>query len=125
VWKVKELKACIDWYWNGDKQDTESRIAFLALGAFAGMRPSEIEGVVGERDGLQWEDIDFKQRHIRIRSEVAGKLAEPRYVTFTEKKGSGLTQEIADSMWTALTSWLVPVQKRSGPVSVRKCHRVR
>ena len=62
------------------------------------MRPSEIEGVVGERDGLQWDDIDFKQGHIRIRSEVAGKLAEPRYIAFTEKPGSGLTKELADTM---------------------------
>lgn len=28
------------------------------------MRPSEIEGIVGERDGLQWKDIDSKQPDI-------------------------------------------------------------
>lgn len=83
-------------------------IVFLALGAFAGMRPSEIEGVVGERDRLQWDDIDFEQRHIRIRAEVAGKLAEPRYITFTEKPGSGLPKELADTMWAALCLWIEP-----------------
>ena len=62
------------------------------------MRPSEIEGVVGERDEPCWEDIDFKQRPIRIRPKVAGKLAEPRYITSTETKGSGLTQEILASL---------------------------
>lgn len=124
VWTPKDLKASLNWYWNGDQKDAEGKIVFLALGAFAGMRPSEIEGVVGERDGLQWEDIDFKHRHIRIRSEVAGKLAEPRYITFTEKMGSGLTKELADTIWDTLTSWIAPCQESSGPVTFRKCQRL-
>ena len=83
VWAPKTLKACLEWYRKSEKPDVGGKIVFLALGAFAGMRPSEIEGVVGERDGLQWDDIDFKQRHIRVRAEVAGKLAEPRYITLS------------------------------------------
>lgn len=124
VWTPKDLKASLSWYWNGDQKDADGKIVFMALGAFAGMRPSEIEGVVGERDGLRWEDIDFKHRHIRIRPEVAGKLAEPRYITFTEKKGSGLTKELADAIWDTLTSWIAPCQERSGPVTFRKCQRL-
>ena len=124
VWAPKTLKACLKWYRKSENPDVGGKIVFLALGAFAGMRPSEIEGVVGERDGLQWDDIDFKQRHIRIRAEVAGKLAEPRYITFTEKPGSGLTKEVADSMWAALCSWIEPHRQKSGPVTFRKCQRL-
>lgn len=124
VWHPDQLKACLKWYANSGKSDVGAKIVFLALGAYAGMRPSEIEGVVGERDGLQWDDIDFKQRHIRIRSEVAGKLAEPRYITFTEKAGAGLTKELADSLWTTLRYWIEPHRKPSGPVSFRKCQRI-
>lgn len=122
VWTPKTLKKCLEWYGKSDKPDSVAKIVFLALGAFAGMRPSEIEGVVGERDGLQWEDIDFKQRHIR--PEVAGKLAEPRYITFTEKLGSGLTKEMADTIWMTLCSWIEPHRKDSGPVTFRKCQRL-
>ena len=124
VWEPKTLKACLKWYQGSNKPDAGAKIVFLALGAFAGMRPSEIEGVVGERDGLQWDDIDFKQRHIRVRAEVAGKLAEPRYITFTEKPGSGLSKELAETMWTTLCSWIEPHRQDSGPVSFRKCQRL-
>jgi|GEM_PF-1159566 len=124
VWAPKTLKACLEWYQKPEKKDAGAKIVFLALGAYAGMRPSEIEGVVGERDGLQWDDIDFKQKHIRIRAEVAGKLAEPRYITFTEKPGSGLTKEVADSMWAALCKWIEPHREKSGPVTFRKCQRL-
>lgn len=124
VWSPKTLKKCLEWYRKSDHRDAGSKVVFLALGAFAGMRPSEIEGVVGERHGLQWEDIDFNQRHIRIRSEVAGKLAEPRYITFTEKPGAGLSKELAETMWTTLCSWIEPHRKRSGPVTFRKCQRL-
>eukprot|EP00112_Aurelia_sp_Birch-Aquarium-sp1_P011350 Seg23877.1 transcript_id=Seg23877.1/GoldUCD/mRNA.D3Y31 product="hypothetical protein" protein_id=Seg23877.1/GoldUCD/D3Y31 len=102
-------------------EDAGVRIVFLALGAFAGMRPSEIEGVIGERDGLLWEDIDFKQRHIHIRPGVEGKLSEPRYITFTEKATSGLSKELADKMWNALCNWIKPYRKKSGAVCPRKC----
>jgi integrase len=44
VWEPETLKACLKYYWEGDIEDAGGRIAFLALGAFAGMRPSEIEG---------------------------------------------------------------------------------
>ena len=123
IWEPETLHKCLEWYAREETAEFESRIAFLALGAFAGMRPSEIEGVVGERNGLLWEDIDFEQRHIRIRPEVAGKLAEPRYITFTSKPNAGLGEELADQMWDVLTKWLIPIQEKSGPVTIRKCQR--
>jgi integrase len=124
VWTPRDLKASLNYYWKSESDDVGGKIVLLALGAFAGMRPSEIEGVVGERDGLQWQDIDFKHRHIRIRPEVAGKLSEPRYIAFSEKPGSGLTKELADTMWNALTAWILPFSEKSGPVSFRKCQRL-
>lgn len=113
VWTPETLQKCLKWYQDSGSPDVGGKIVFLSLGAFAGMRPSEIEGVVGERDGLRWEDIDFEQRHIRIRPEVAGKLAESRYITFTEKPGSGLTKEVADTIWATLCSWVEPLVRLS------------
>lgn len=124
VWAPDDLKKCLQWYRDAESSESGEKIVFLALGAFAGMRPSEIEGIVGEREGLRWEDIDFKQRHIRIRTEVAGKLAEPRYITFTEKPGAGLSKNLADTMWRTLCSWIEPCRKVSGPVTFRKCQRL-
>ena len=121
VWRVEELQNSLQWYEDSSKATSASRIVFLALGAFAGMRPSEIEGVVGERDGLLWQDIDFEKRYIRIRPEVAGKLSEPRYIMFTPKPDAGLGEELADEMWSVLSKWLLPIKKDSGPVTFRKC----
>ena len=55
-------------------------LPYIALGAFAGLRPSEISGIAGERDGLLWSDIDLAGGHIRIRRDVAGKTARPRVI---------------------------------------------
>ena len=93
----------------------------MAFAAFAGMRPSEIQGISGERDGLDWSDIDFRRHHIRVRPEVAGKLSEPRYISLTAKPTVGLSDEIADMIWSALSSHLEPYRKNSGPVTPRKC----
>lgn len=123
IWEPEKLHSCLEWYAKEEVADFGSRIAFLALGAFAGMRPSEIEGVVGERDGLLWENIDFEQRHIQIRPEVAGKLAESRYISFTPRPNSGLDENLAELVWQALTKWLKPIRKESGPVTIRKCQR--
>lgn len=95
----------------------------MALGAIAALRPSEIGDIFGERPGLRWEDIDFEARHIHVRPEVAGKLAEPRYITFTAKPERGLSQELADRMWETLSSWLLPVRKRTGEITGRRTQR--
>lgn len=54
----------------------------------------------------------------------SGKLAEARYTTFTEKPGSGLTKELAETMWTTLCGWIEPHRQKSGPVTFRKCQRL-
>ncbi len=118
VWKPEALKSCFQWYLDGQSPgDVSHRLCFLALGAFAGLRLSEIGGIFGERPGLRWEDIDFEARHIHVRPEVAGKLAEPRYITSTAKPESGLSQELADKMWATLSNWLLPVRKRTGEIT--------
>lgn len=124
IWAPNDLSNSFQWYLDGYcTGNAGTRIVFLALGAFTGLRPSEIEGVAGERDGLNWEDIDFKRKHIHVRPEVAGKLAEPRYVTFTGKPESGFSNEWAEKIWDTLARWLIPVRKSSGPVAGRKTQR--
>lgn len=49
---------------------------------------------------------------------------ETPYITFTEKPGSGLTEELADTIWATLCSWIEPHRKKSGPVTFRKCQRL-
>jgi len=124
VWAPETLQNCFQWYLDGNSTgDASHRICFLALGAFAGLRPSEIGGIFGERDGLRWEDIDFEARHIHVRPEVAGKLSEPRYITFTGKPESGLSHELAEKMWITLSSWLQPLRKPKGEITGRRTLR--
>ena len=80
-------------------------IPYIALGAFAGMRPTEIAGVPGERHGLLWSDIDFQNQHVRIRADVAGKKREARYIQFNNRSNT-LTDSQASSCRDALFGWL-------------------
>jgi len=57
VWTPKDLKACLNWCRKSEQKDAGVKIAFLSLGAFAGMRPSEIKGVVGFCSSI-WDDSD-------------------------------------------------------------------
>jgi integrase len=124
VWTPEDLRKCFQWYRDGNcPGESAHRICFLALGAFAGLRPSEIEGVFGDRPGLRWEDIDFKARHIHVRPEVAGKLSEPRYITFTAKPESGLSKKLADQMWKTLKTCLLPLRKAGGEITGRRTQR--
>ena len=55
-------------------------LPYITLGLFAGLRPSESAGVIGERDGLLIRDIDLEKNVIRIRRPVAGKVGRPRVI---------------------------------------------
>ena len=68
-------------------------VPYLAIGFFAGLRTTELEGIT-------WADIDFEAKLITVRPEVAKKRRQ-RHVT------------ISDS----LMSWLMPRAKKSGKVS--------
>lgn len=84
-------------------------IPYIALGAFAGLRPSEISGIAGERSGILWSDVDISSGHIRIRRDVAGKTARPRVI----------------DLHPTLAEWLTPfVAAGKTPVTFRNAARI-
>ena len=79
-------------------------VPYFALGYFAGLRPEN------ELAGLDWSDIDFESRLIRVRPETA-KKRRMRYVDMSEN----------------LVKWLLPYRKKSGKIGYRRkrCYKVR
>ncbi len=76
----------------GDKQ-TESILPALCIGMFAGLRPAELAA-------LDWKDVDFDEKHIRVRPETAKKRRQ-RFVDMSDN----------------LIAWLLPYRQKKGPVS--------
>ena len=73
----------------------------LAIGAFAGLRPEEI-------NKLRWEDLDFQERTIRVNASAA-KTRKKRFA------------EISDN----LLAWLEPYAGRTGPVAPPNLQKLR
>jgi integrase len=73
----------------------------LAIGAFAGLRPEEI-------NKLRWEDLDFHERTIRVNASAA-KTRKKRFA------------EISDNLW----EWLQPYIGRTGPVTPPNLQKLR
>jgi integrase len=73
----------------------------LAIGAFAGLRPEEI-------NKLRWEDLDFQERTIRVNASAA-KTRKKRFA------------EISDN----LSAWLQPYAGRTGPVAPPNLQKLR
>jgi integrase/recombinase XerD len=73
----------------------------LAIGAFAGLRPEEI-------NKLQWEDLDFHEHTIRVNASAA-KTRKKRFA------------EISDN----LLAWLQPYAGRTGRVAPRNLQKLR
>jgi integrase len=73
----------------------------LAIGAFAGLRPEEI-------NKLQWENLDFQERTIRVNASAA-KTRKKRFA------------EISDN----LAAWLKPYAGRTGPVAPPNLQKLR
>ena len=73
----------------------------LAIGAFAGLRPEEI-------NKLQWEDLDFQERTIRVNASAA-KTRKKRFA------------EISDN----LLAWLQPYAGRTGSLAPRNLQKLR
>jgi integrase len=73
----------------------------LAIGAFAGLRPEEI-------NKLQWEDLDFHERTIRVNASAA-KTRKKRFA------------EISDN----LLAWLQSYAGRTGRVAPRNLQKLR
>jgi integrase len=76
-------------------------IPVLAIGAFAGLRPEEI-------NKLRWEDLDFHERTIRVNAS-ASKTRKKRF------------SEISDN----LMAWLQPHAGRLGPVPPPNLQKMR
>ena len=73
----------------------------LVIGAFAGLRPEEIKK-------LQWEDLDFQERTIRVNASAA-KTRKKRFA------------EISDN----LQAWLEPYVGRIGPIAPPNLQKLR
>jgi len=79
----------------------------FAIAAFAGLRSSEIEGTV-DHDGLDWSEIDFEEKTILVRADVA-KGRRKRHVAMSKN----------------LRAWLRPYAQPKGkvwPPNGRKLH---
>jgi integrase len=73
----------------------------LAIGAFAGLRPEEI-------NKLQWEDLDFHEGTIRVNASAA-KTRKKRFA------------EISDN----LAAWLKPYAGQTGPIAPPNLQKLR
>ena len=73
----------------------------LAIGAFAGLRPEEI-------NKLRWEDLDFQERTIRVNASAA-KTRKKRFA------------EISDN----LRAWLERCARRTGPITPPNLQKLR
>lgn len=73
----------------------------LAIGAFAGLRPEEL-------NKLRWEDLDLTERTIRVNASAA-KTRKKRFA------------EISDN----LLAWLQPYAGRTGPVAAPNLQKIR
>lgn len=67
-------------------------VPYMAIGFFAGVRPSELEG-------LDWGDVDFESNLITVRPAVA-KMRRQRFI----------------EMSANLTAWLLPYRRKSGRI---------
>jgi len=79
----------------------ERAMPFFAIGAFAGLRPREIER-------LDWSDVQLNEGFIRVRAKIA-KTASNRLVDIQPN----------------LKSWLSRLEKTSGPVTPLNLRRIR
>jgi len=68
-------------------------LPFFVIGAFAGLRSSEIER-------LDWSDVDFKEKHIHVKKKKTKTAAGHRLVTINP----------------TLLAWLEPLAKEKGKV---------
>lgn len=88
-------------------QADEKILPAFVIGAFAGLRSSEIEGTA-DHDGLDWSEIDFDENTILVRADVA-KGRRKRHVPIAPN----------------LLAWLKPLARRKGkiwPDNGRKLH---
>jgi integrase len=80
---------------------TPGYLPVLAIGAFAGLRPEEV-------NKLQWQDLDFQERTIRVNASAA-KTRKKRFA------------EISDN----LLAWLQPYAGQTGSVAPPNLQKLR
>lgn len=88
-----------------DHLPENDRVApFVLIGMFAGLRPSEMEGIIGGRRGLDWKDVNFEGGFIHVTKDVAAKNTHERFV----------------ELQPILTELLLPFRKSSGQICLKK-----
>lgn len=101
IFTIEQLEAMI-------KESTDEERILIALGAFAGLRASEIEGNE-DHPGIRWENLDFEKGEIWIPKEVTKKtrerivpMFEPFKALITNRKKSGPMFKVYDQKKRAM-----------------------
>jgi len=92
VYTVEQVKALMECAWKHDRE----MVPFFAIAIFAGLRPD----TYSEIKSLDWTDVDFKEKLIRVAKNFDNKTGTRRFVEMEEN----------------LLAWLEPWKKASGPV---------
>ena len=72
VYSVNQVKTVLSCAWNHDRD----LVPFFAIAIFAGVRPD----VTGELGRLEWEDINFEEKWIRVAAKFDNKTETKRFV---------------------------------------------
>ncbi len=92
VYTVEQVKALLDCAWKHDRE----MVPYFAIAIFAGLRPD----VRSEITRLDWEDVNFENKQIRVGKNFDNKTGTRRFVEMEEN----------------LLAWLEPWKNATGPV---------
>lgn len=92
VYTVEQVKALMECAWKHDRE----MVPYFAIAIFAGLRPD----VRSEITRLDWEDVDFEHKQIRVGKNFDNKTGTRRFVEMEEN----------------LLAWLEPWKNATGPV---------
>lgn len=92
VYSVKQVKAILNAAWKYDRD----LVPFFAITIFAGVRP-DIYGEIGQ---LEWKDVNFGKKWIRVAANFDNKTNSKRFVP----------------MESNLLKWLEPWKNAQGPI---------
>jgi len=95
IYTVDQTRKLLDCAWKHDRE----MVPFFAIALFAGLRPD----VGSEICSLTWDDVNFKERWIRVGASFDNKTATKRFVPLENN----------------LSKWLEPWTKAQGPVTPR------
>lgn len=92
VYSVEQVKTLLDCAWKHDRE----MVPYFAIAIFAGLRPD----VHSEITKLDWGDVDFEHKQIRVGKNFDNKTNTKRFVEMEEN----------------LLAWLEPWKNATGPV---------